>query len=102
MSQNLDTRNPPQLEDLQLELGNIQVRFNGAGTADYIIEFAINVLPNLLRYQIMDTLESPLKVRIQEALNAINVEKYIHENLPKLDNNQFDLDGLDLKICKHL
>lgn len=85
MSQSLDTRNSPQLEDIQLELGNIQVRFNGAGTADYIIEFAINVLPNLLRYQIMDALEAPLKTRIQEKLNAINVERAIHENLPKLD-----------------
>lgn len=26
ISQTLDTRNPPQIRDLQLELGNIQVR----------------------------------------------------------------------------
>lgn len=97
LSQSLDTRNHPQLEDIQLELGNIQVRFDGAGTADYIIEFAINVLPNLLRYQIMDALESPIKMRIQEELNAINVEKMIHENLSKLDNNE--LDAFDKKIC---
>lgn len=87
------------MEDIEIELGNIQVRFNGAGTMDYIIEFAINVLPNLLRYQIMDALESPLKMRIQDELNAINVEKLLHENLPKLDNNELDLSNT--KICSY-
>lgn len=84
----MDTRNPPQLEDIQLELGNIQIRCNGAGTFDYLIEFAVNVVPNLLRYQIMDAVESPIKMRIQETLNTINVEQVIHENLPKLDEQQ--------------
>ncbi|KAK5639517.1 hypothetical protein RI129_012009 [Pyrocoelia pectoralis] len=88
ISQSMDTRNSPQLNDLQLELGNIQVRCDGAGTLDYVIEFAINVIPNLLRYQIMDALESPIKNRIQEVLSTINVEKVIHENLPKLDEHQ--------------
>jgi len=88
LSQTMDTRNAPQLDDIQLELGNIQIRCDGAGTIDYIVEFAINVLPNLLRYQIMDALESPLKMRIQEALNTVNVEEVIHENLPKLDEQQ--------------
>lgn len=97
LAQSLDTRNSPQLDDLQLELGNIQVRFDGAGTLDYVVEFFINILPNLLRYQIMDALESPLKMRIQEELNAINVEEFIHENLPKIDNNE--LDPFSTKIC---
>ncbi|KAK4872182.1 hypothetical protein RN001_016306 [Aquatica leii] len=88
LSQSLDTRNSPTLDDLQLELGNIQVRCDGAGTMDYVIELAINVIPNLLRFQIMDALESPIKMRIQEALNTINVEQVIHENLPKLDEHQ--------------
>lgn len=73
------------LDDVQLELGNIQVRFDGAGTIDYVIEFGINVLPNLLRYQIMDALENPIKMRAQEVLNTVNVEKMVHENLPKID-----------------
>ncbi|KAF2883584.1 hypothetical protein ILUMI_22579 [Ignelater luminosus] len=88
LSQTMDTRNPPQLDDIQLELGNIQIRCNGAGTLDYLIEFAVNVVPNLLRYQIMDAVESPLKKRIQETLNTVNVEQVIHENLPKLDEQQ--------------
>lgn len=84
----MDARNPPQLEDIQIDLGNIQVRMDGAGTLDYVVELAVNVIPNLLRYQIIDALEAPIKLRIQEALNAVNVEQVIHENLPKLDEQQ--------------
>lgn len=73
------------MQDIQLELGNIQVRFDGAGTLDYIIEFSVNVLPNVLRYQIMDALESPIKRRIQEELNYINVEEVIMENVEKYE-----------------
>ncbi|KAI4458734.1 hypothetical protein MML48_7g00004553 [Holotrichia oblita] len=85
IKQSMDTRNKPELEDIQLELGNIQVRFDGAGTLDYIVEFSVNVLPNVLRYQIMDALESPVKRRIQEELNYINVEEMIMENVEKYD-----------------
>lgn len=88
VSQTADIRNSPKLNDLQLELGNIQIRCDGAGTLDYIIEFGINVIPNLLRYQIMDAIESPLKNRIQEILNSTDIEEIIHENLPKLDEQQ--------------
>lgn len=88
----MDTRNTPQLDDIQIELGNIQVRFNGAGTVDYIIELAVNVLPNMLRYQIMDAIEAPLKMRVQEILNTVKVEEVVHENLDKLD----DENGLQM------
>lgn len=59
LSQAMDTRKRPEIDDIQLDLGNIQVRFDGAGTMDYIIEAGVNILPNLLRYQIMDALENP-------------------------------------------
>lgn len=85
VNQSMDTSLPPKLHDLQLELGNIQVRFDGAGTIDYFIEFGVNVIPNLLRYQIMDALENPIKMRIQEVLDNVNLEKMIHENLDQID-----------------
>lgn len=85
-SQSLDTRKHPSLDDLQFDLGNIQVRCDGAGTLDYIIEAAVNILPNLLRYQIMDAIENPVRNRIQEILNGINVEQVIDEKLPEIDN----------------
>ncbi|KAJ0181375.1 hypothetical protein K1T71_003460 [Dendrolimus kikuchii] len=85
LAQPLDTRKRPEFRDLDLEIGNIQVRFNGARTLDYVIEFAVNVLPNLLRYQIMDGIEGPLKEKIQQELNTVDVEEIIKQELPRVD-----------------
>ncbi|KAH8378493.1 hypothetical protein KR093_011663, partial [Drosophila rubida] len=87
-SQPLDTRQRPQIKDLQLDLGNIQVRCNGAGTMDYILEFTVNVLPNLLRYQIMDAIENPIRQRVQEKLNDIDIELAIKEWAKKHPNQE--------------
>lgn len=78
------------MDDIQIELGNIQVRFDGLGTTDYLVELGINVLPNLLRYQIMDALEKPVKLRIQEVLKTVNVENVIKENRDKIDKEGFN------------
>lgn len=88
ISQPLDTRERPQINDLQIDMGNIQVRCDGAGTLDYIMEFAVNVLPNLLRYQIMDALENPIKTRIQEKFNSIDVEQTIKDNFQKYQSGE--------------
>lgn len=87
ISQALDTRKKPHINDLQIDLGNIQVRCDGAGTVDYIMEFVVNVLPNILRYQIMDAIENPLKTRIQEKFNQIDVENAIKENILKFQQS---------------
>lgn len=97
VSQPMDTRKRPQIKDLQLELGNIQVRCDGAGTLDYITEFVVNVLPNLLRYQIMDALENPLKLRIQNIMNQIDVEKVIKEKVPEFQKMGLNM-SLDFKL----
>lgn len=88
LGQPLDTRKKIEFRDLDLEIGNIQVRCDGAGTIDYAIEFLINVLPNLLRYQIMDAIEGPLKERVQQELNLINTEDLIKTKLPEIDAMQ--------------
>ena len=49
LAQPLDTRKRATLEELELELGNIQARFHGARTLDYLVEASVNILPNLLR-----------------------------------------------------
>ncbi|CAK1600167.1 unnamed protein product [Parnassius mnemosyne] len=103
LAQPLDTRKKPQFRDLDLEVGNIQVRFDGAGTLDYVVELAVNVLPNLLRYQIMDALEGPIKERMQQELNKINVEETIKQELPKIDEMQqqgFKLSALRVSEAK--
>lgn len=88
LGQPMDTRKKPEFRDLDLEVGNIQVRCHGAGTLDYVIEFAVNVLPNLLRYQIMDAIEGPVKEKMQLELNKINVEELIRQKLPQMDEMQ--------------
>lgn len=64
------------------------MRSDGAGTFDYVIEFLVNILPNLLRYQIMDALENPIKTKIQDEMNKINVEKLIKDNIPAFEKMQ--------------
>jgi len=85
ISQPLDTRKRPVLEDMDIDVGNIQVRMDGAGTLDYVIELAVNVLPNLLRYQIVNAVEGPIKLRVQEIMNSTDIEKIIEQKLPELD-----------------
>lgn len=58
---------------------------DGAGTMDYVIELVVNVLPNVLRYQIVDALENPIKQRVQATLDEIDVEKLVEEHLPMVD-----------------
>ncbi|XP_049887820.1 uncharacterized protein LOC126382116 [Pectinophora gossypiella] len=98
LAQPLDTRQKPQFRDLDLEVGNIQLRCDGAGTLDYVIEFAINILPNLLRYQIMDAIEGPLQEKVQQELNKLDVEDMIIQELPKVD--QMQQQGFKLSAIK--
>ncbi|CAH2262290.1 uncharacterized protein LOC120637774 [Pararge aegeria] len=98
LAQPLDTRKKPQFVDLDLDVGNIQVRFDGAGTLDYVVEFVINVLPNLLRYQIIDALENPIIEKVQEELNKLNVEEMIKAELPKVD--EMEENGLKLSALR--
>lgn len=85
VSQPLDTRKRPALTELDIKVGNIQVRMDGAGTLDYVIEFVVNVLPNLLRYQIVNAVEGPIKTRVQDMMDSIDVEEIIEQKLPDLD-----------------
>jgi len=85
ISQPLDTRKRPVLRDLDIKVGNIQVRMDGAGTLDYVIEFVVNVLPNLLRYQIVNAVEGPIKTRLQDIMDSVDVEEMIEDQLPQLD-----------------
>lgn len=93
----MDLRNRAKLQDLQLELGNIQVRCNGAGTLDYVLEAVVNILPNLLRYQIMDALENPIRTRVNEVLSKVDVEKILKEKVVEYErdgNINLDLNFL--------
>lgn len=75
------------------------MRSDGAGTFDYVIEFVINIIPNLLRYQIMDALENPAKAKIQQEMNKLNVERLIKDNIPNIEklNQNYTITLNDLK-----
>ncbi|KAJ2943922.1 hypothetical protein O0L34_g8242 [Tuta absoluta] len=85
IAQSLDTTKRPLLRKFHLDIGNIQARCDGAGTIDYIIEFVVNILPNLLRYQVINAIEGPLTRRLQEELNGLDVEEEIKISLPRID-----------------
>jgi hypothetical protein len=84
--QSLDLRKKPQLNDLDMEIGYVKVTLNSPMTLSMMIEGIINAFPRLIRHIIVDTLEQPLKEKIQEILNKINVESIVDENLPRLDS----------------
>ncbi|KAL1116481.1 hypothetical protein AAG570_004953, partial [Ranatra chinensis] len=85
LNQSLDVRNSPGLEELIINLGNIQLRTDGLGTLDYVLELAVNFLPNILRSVIVDTLQGHLKGRIQDVLQAVDVEREIENVLKNLE-----------------
>lgn len=94
VNQSLDTRNRPNLEYLHITLGNFQFQFDGAGTLDYIVEAFVNIMPNILRNQIMLAIEEPLRVTVQEIFNEIDVEKRIIDNVQqfeKMSTSQTDI-----------
>ncbi|RZF45864.1 hypothetical protein LSTR_LSTR010820 [Laodelphax striatellus] len=83
LNQTLDMRKPAVLESLDMTIGNIQLRNEGTGIMDYALELSVNLLPNLLRYQIVDTLKEPLTRRFQEILDTVDIEKILDEEIPK-------------------
>jgi hypothetical protein len=98
VSQPLDLRKKLKFEDIQVDLGNIQVRSNGLGTVDYVVEFAVNVFPNLLRYQIVDALEKPMLRKLQEYADRIDVEMLVKEKL-----EEYRRDGtVDISLKEEL
>uniref|UniRef100_A0A1B6DLS9 Lipid-binding serum glycoprotein N-terminal domain-containing protein n=1 Tax=Clastoptera arizonana TaxID=38151 RepID=A0A1B6DLS9_9HEMI len=88
INQSLDIRKKPILDDLIIDIGNIQLLCDGAGTFDYILEAIVNILPNILRYQIMMAVEEPLQKKIQEILNSYDMESKIEQSLSELNNFQ--------------
>lgn len=81
LSQPLDTRKRATLEELDLELGNIQVRVHGAGTLDYLMEASVNILPNLLRF-VMPCLGlvTVANMRLTFVFKATSVICHFHSN----------------------
>lgn len=86
VNQSLDLRKKAQICDLDIRIGNIQLRMDGAGLLDYVAELGVNVLPNMLRYQIIQALEKPIRRHLQEVSESIDLEQFILAKLPQIDN----------------
>nr|XP_029720585.1 uncharacterized protein LOC115262321 [Aedes albopictus] len=99
VSQPLDLRKKPFLMDFQLELGNIQIFSSGAGSMDYLLESGVNILPNLLRSQVANAIEKPLRVRIQEKLECINVEQFVKRHVADYERRGANME-VDWRLCE--
>lgn len=85
VNQTLDIRNKPVLDGLDIEVGKVAVQMDRQEPLDYVIEVAVNSLPALLRHIIVDVLEEPIKMKVQEILNDVQLERMVEERLPELD-----------------
>ncbi|XP_065215261.1 uncharacterized protein LOC135841954 [Planococcus citri] len=87
LNQSINLRNKPILDDLQLEVGKVQVEMDGNGDFDFLVDYAMRYTPELIRHLVVDALEEPIKEAIQsEVLNKINIEQLIEDNLPLMES----------------
>lgn len=109
-NQSFDLSHKPNLDLIDVKLGNVQLSMNGLGTIDYILEFLANVFPNVLRFEIVDGIEEILRQRIQTVLGALDVEQLVEKQLvdnlvTAFNDNQtvtvFD-DSSEIEVMKGL
>uniref|UniRef100_A0A1B6DBL0 Lipid-binding serum glycoprotein N-terminal domain-containing protein n=1 Tax=Clastoptera arizonana TaxID=38151 RepID=A0A1B6DBL0_9HEMI len=86
LNQSLDLHQHPQLHDLDVGLGRINVKMGSNSPIELMVAKVINTLPKLIRHIIVDAVEQPLKGKVQEILNDINVQEIVEEQLPTLDS----------------
>ncbi|XP_050432754.1 uncharacterized protein LOC126840835 [Adelges cooleyi] len=96
VTQPMDTRLAPYLNEMGLSVGNIQLRMDGAGSLDYLAEALINIIPNILRNQIVDAMELPIKKRIQDILDKVNVQEKIQQRIPPIIDKMMEHNITDI------
>lgn len=96
VTQPMDTRLVPYLNEMGLSVGNIQLRMDGAGTIDYLAEALVNIVPNILRNQIVDAMELPIKKRIQDFLDKINMQEKIEQRIPPIIDKMMEHNITDI------
>ena len=73
---------PTTIEDFEMELGAVSMVSEGGWYLDYVVQFAANIVPNLLRGVIMDALEYVIQSYAQQYLDEMDLEQIIFDNLP--------------------
>ncbi|XP_050538808.1 uncharacterized protein LOC126904121 [Daktulosphaira vitifoliae] len=96
VTQPMDTRLAPILNEMGLSVGNIQLRMDGAGTLDYLAEALINIIPNIVRNQIVNAMELPIKKRIQDVLDKINIQEKIEQRIPPIIDKMMEHNITDI------
>jgi len=95
MKQSANIQKKPRLEVAQLKLGNIQARSSGAGTMDYIIEFAVNLGFNSFRGVILRAIEKPVTAVIQGELDKLDIEAIVEQKLAEMAAQEDSKNELD-------
>lgn len=92
VNQSININNKPVIDDIDIRLGKIHIKHDGLKSLDFIIESIVNrYIPDILKNLIIDSIEEPLKWKVQEILNHTLVNKYSIDNLlndkvlPQLD-----------------
>ncbi|XP_024084610.1 uncharacterized protein LOC106672535 [Cimex lectularius] len=86
VNQSLDMTQHPVLEDLDLNVGKVKIHMEGIGYFDGLIIVLVNTLPDLIRHIIVDAIEEPLKYKVQEILNRVDMQEVVNKTLPLVDN----------------
>lgn len=66
---------------------------------DYLVEAGVNIVPNLLRSQVVDAIERPLRVRIREKLECINVEQFVKRHVADFERRGTNM-VVDWRLCE--
>lgn len=96
VTQPMDTRLAPYLNEFGLSVGNIQLRMDGAGTIDYLAEALVNIVPNILRNKIVDAVEIPIRKRIQDFLDKVDVQEKIEQRIPPIIDKMMEHNITDI------
>lgn len=87
-TQSADVRHPPVLNRIHITLGNFRLLSAGESTLSYILEAAVNGLPNALRNTILTKLEPRLHQIIQRRLNTLDIQDLIEKRLEQMRDRE--------------
>jgi len=82
LAQPLNLSQKPRIEDLDIDLGTLTLRSEGAGSLDYAFELGVNSFPNLFKNIIIDAIEHPLMWAIGGQLRELDMEQLVLDKIP--------------------
>lgn len=81
IEQSLDITKKPVINELDVNIGNVQLTLDGSSIVEYIAEFSVNLIANLLRNHIVKIFHTRIIKEIQDKLCNFNIEDVIFEHL---------------------